>query len=157
MRKYFLISAVAILAATNANADMQYAEINTNVTIRYVDAFECSDLEWGILTLKKNHGEIIVHGDGSVDGDKVGLLDFGNGGAFSNCSYIGSEYIGPENFNLPETVQLTGADSNNNISMKDIQTAFDGDYILIISGSLYIPADAEADTYNGTFTISVTY
>ncbi|MBE6451727.1 MAG: DUF4402 domain-containing protein [Alphaproteobacteria bacterium] len=159
MRKYFLLSFAALMAATSANATTDYAEVTAKATIEVAGTFSCDPIDFGTIVLKQGNGEIILHGlDGAVEGDKASLLSPSEYQSFlAECSFVANENIDQGNFNLPETIQLTGEDPNNKISMKNTNAYPTSEGYTYVTGSLYIPADAEADTYNGTFTMSVTY
>ncbi|MBQ2811392.1 MAG: hypothetical protein IJF12_04395 [Alphaproteobacteria bacterium] len=154
MRKYFLLSAVALLSASNVNAT-EFGEVSVSATVNVADTFECSEITWGSLTVKRGNGDITILPDSSILGDKESIIRSELFPVISNCDFIGNEFIGPENFGFPENVPLTGETTNNTISIKDITANFDGDYILTISASLDIPANVVADTYRGAFTFYV--
>jgi len=52
MRKYFLLSAIALLAATNVNATTDYAEVTARAKIEVANTFECDDVDWGTIVVK---------------------------------------------------------------------------------------------------------
>ena len=72
MRKYFLISDVALITETNVNASEPITgSMKVNVDIKNVTQLSCSDLNFGTVYLKANNQASTVKTDGTVTGDVI--------------------------------------------------------------------------------------
>ncbi|MBE6450388.1 MAG: hypothetical protein E7016_00295 [Alphaproteobacteria bacterium] len=57
MRKYFLLSAVALMAATSANATTAYTSLEAEVKIEYAVKFDCEKMDFGTIVVNSMLGE----------------------------------------------------------------------------------------------------
>ncbi|MBQ8870868.1 MAG: DUF4402 domain-containing protein [Alphaproteobacteria bacterium] len=159
MRKYFLLSAVAILAATNVNATTDYAEVTAKATIEVAGTFECSDLDFGTIVVKQGNAESIVTAFMSYDenedfiqaSSKSGDIISVSGASTASCGYI-DDYHTPSGVDIPTSVTLIG----NNGSMTAALKMSDESWFYI-DGTLTIPANVKAGEYTGSFTVTATY
>jgi len=60
MRKYFLLSAVALLATSTANATTDYAEVTAKATIEVATEFTCDEINWGTIVVKANNPDFTL-------------------------------------------------------------------------------------------------
>jgi len=155
MRKYFLLSAVAMLVATSANATTDYAEVTAKATIEVANTFTCSDLNFGTIVVKQNNGDSKVIANSVVgvifEGD---ILSVSSDASYSQCHGFG-ETMDPEgsfNTSVPDSVPLT--DGTNELEVKP---SLDSSSMDIIGGELEIPAHVKAGEYTGSFTVTFTY
>ena len=59
MRKYFLLSAIALLAASNTNAATDYANIELTAKVEHANTLTCTPLNFGTIVLSSNEaGEV---------------------------------------------------------------------------------------------------
>ncbi|MBQ2811507.1 MAG: hypothetical protein IJF12_04990 [Alphaproteobacteria bacterium] len=148
MRKYFLLSAVALMAATSANATTDYAEVTAKATIEVAGTFSCPEIDWGTFVVKQGNREFWVNtyvaASGGYDQDMI--------------SHSGSEG------HIECSQQFT--DGNSEIHFPDVELENkNGDIIHlthIIAGSnmidtkIIIPQDVKAGEYTGSFTVTIT-
>ena len=150
MRKYFLLSAVALLAATTANATTDYAEVTAKATIEVAGTLECGDMNFGTIVVKSGRTEstTITMDENGASFDENHILSVTD----DSISWCTSDYIDAEgsSFFGDTTVTLTG--DNGTLSVDIIDYNY-GD----IYSKLTIPANVKAGTYTGTFTVTLTY
>ncbi|MBQ2810926.1 MAG: hypothetical protein IJF12_02020 [Alphaproteobacteria bacterium] len=162
MRKYFLLSAVAMLVATNVNAA---TNVNGNVEIQakieHVNQITCSPLNFGTIYIKSNNALSTISLDGSnytTTGDVVTVQNAIGG----YCTDI--DKGGTTTFNLIDieteggSVYLTGARSSEETGdqeawVSDIVITDTGD----VNGKLWIPENFPAATLEGSFTFVGAY
>ena len=75
MRKYFLLSAVALLATSTANATTDYAEVTARATIEVAGTFDCPEIDFGTIVVKQNNSEITIY-DSDTDPNHSSYDDF---------------------------------------------------------------------------------
>ena len=152
MRKYFLLSAVALMVATTANATTDYAEVTAKATIEVAGTFSCSNLNFGTIVVKQNNADTMVWAD-SYDGFEDEPLSTDvisqTGVSTAYCSKLHDNDI--HDVSYPTTFSLTGGGSTltATISYDSANGEFDG--------SLSIPAQVKAGEYTGSFTVTYTY
>ncbi|MBQ8870397.1 MAG: DUF4402 domain-containing protein [Alphaproteobacteria bacterium] len=151
MRKYFLLSAVALIAATTANATTDYAEVTAKATIEVANKYDCGEVNWGTIVVKQNNSDILLQMDsdtGKVTSGSDDVISV-TGASRAQCDNSETELY-PEGMNIPSiTLRADG-------KTQTLTYAPDG-YGDFIGGSLTIPAKIEAGTYTGSFTITETY
>ncbi|MBQ2810533.1 MAG: DUF4402 domain-containing protein [Alphaproteobacteria bacterium] len=147
MRKYFLLSAVALLTATSANATTDYAEVTAKATIEVAGTFECSDIDFGTIVVKQGNEDIYLSSNGTSMSDD--LISVSGDGNFS-CS---SSYLNLDNLLEIEDVSLTN-ESGDTLTLTNLALDVSLGYI---GRDLIIPADVKAGDYTGSFTIILTY
>ncbi|MBE6450465.1 MAG: DUF4402 domain-containing protein [Alphaproteobacteria bacterium] len=147
MRKYFLLSAVALLVASTANATTEYAEVTARATIQVAGIFECSDLDFGTIVVKQNNGisTIFVDSSGYDEPDISGDIISVTGESMAGC------YSDEANYNMPTSVELSAEGKTKKLTVELNTTETD------IGGKLTIPAQIESGTYTGSFTVTSTY
>ncbi|MBE6450854.1 MAG: hypothetical protein E7016_02690 [Alphaproteobacteria bacterium] len=144
MRKYFLLSAVALMISGTANATTDYAEVTAKATIEVAGTFTCEDLDFGTIVVKQNNSvmslvapgstsESLPEGIISVSGSGVAMCD---GTSFSD---------GKISLDLK---------NENNQTMNLLVDKVAGDTLV---GTLTIPTEVKAGTYTGSFTVTQTY
>ncbi|MBE6450510.1 MAG: hypothetical protein E7016_00930 [Alphaproteobacteria bacterium] len=150
MRKYFLISAVALLATSTANATTDYAEVTAKATIEVAGSLNCDDMDFGTIVVKQNNkaATIRLHltndFDPRVSYDSDDILSVADINP-ANCDNIVDR-------NLPTAIPLT-----NGSGAKMLVTDFDIMDDAVICGTLNIPANVKAGEYTGSFTATTTY
>ena len=151
MRKYFLISTVALLAASNVNAQISYSSnFTASASIQYPTTMNCSELKFGTVMLKNNTEEATVtlnygsetHSDNvySVENYAQSVCDYGDSlGDIVNLLSV-----------TPDSITLTNAsDAQLTVDLH----SYIGDGNLKIGGTLTIPAGTSAGDYSATVTI----
>ncbi|MBE6451182.1 MAG: hypothetical protein E7016_04375 [Alphaproteobacteria bacterium] len=157
MRKYFLLSAVALMVATNVNAATDYATgtLETKANIIHHTKISCDALDFGTIAVPENNGEGTIKllpedgGELYTTGDILHL----NGAKLGHCGGVvfedGDNYIN----------ELTGDVSLRNPDTEDeliLTTYYDASYTsLYIGGILEIPANIEIGEYTGSIEIIV--
>ncbi|MBE6451838.1 MAG: hypothetical protein E7016_07780 [Alphaproteobacteria bacterium] len=145
MRKYFLLSAVALLATSTANATTDYAEVTAKATIEVANIFECGDIDWGTIVVKQNNEPMTLryaYGAGVVSTSN----DFisANGKKItSSCTDM------PTTSDVYVTTELT-SNEGNKLSLS--ARLDDGG---TLETELTIPAKVPAGEYTGSFTVTI--
>jgi len=153
MRKYFLLSAVALMAATTANATTDYAEVTAKATIEVAGTFSCSDMNFGTIVVKQQNAETTIsYGEGleNTRYDKTSILSVTNV-SNSLCSTLTTEDTG---VSFPESIELT---ANGKSTKLIYYPEMDIEYAPSFYGILKIPAQVQAGEYTGSFTVTHTY
>ncbi|MBQ8870910.1 MAG: DUF4402 domain-containing protein [Alphaproteobacteria bacterium] len=159
MRKYFLLGAVALLAASNANATTDYAEVTAKATIQVASSATCDILNFGTIVVKQgnedstvtldsdDYSKPIITGDIlSVSGANVPACSFGDGTG---------ELTGGNS--LPTSLTLTGDKTGETMTVTNFEMYDESDYSYYILATLNIPAGVAADVYTGSFTVYRAY
>ncbi|MBE6451778.1 MAG: hypothetical protein E7016_07465 [Alphaproteobacteria bacterium] len=154
MRKYFLLSAVALLATSTANATTDYAEVTAKATIEVAGTFSCSPINYGTIVVKQGNEAFVIDEYGTSTSDD--LISAGNSSVHSMCS-SDSE---PEDYYLAENqtfddVVLTNKNGDI-ITLINVHAGAESSASSIYV-SLKIPADVKAGDYTGSFTVTKTY
>ena len=148
MRKYFLLSAVALLVTTSANATTDYAEVTARATIEVANTMECSDWNWGTIVVKQKNAEFTIDSDGTTESKDV--ISYDNGGQDSLVTCTSSNtLLWPDGLALSDITLTSGS---NKITIKNVYA-----YLSFINGTLSIPANVKAGEYTGSFTVTHTY
>ncbi|MBE6451469.1 MAG: hypothetical protein E7016_05855 [Alphaproteobacteria bacterium] len=149
MRKYFLLSAVALLATSTANATTDYAEVTAKATIQVAGTLECNggEVDYGTIVVKQDNEEFVIDYYGeSTSEDFISMSGEGN---ISSCAPGGSgEYLN----NFTASTELTSAEGNK-LSLNAYINK-DSEELLT---ELTIPANVKAGEYTGSFTVTYTY
>ncbi|MBE6450514.1 MAG: hypothetical protein E7016_00950 [Alphaproteobacteria bacterium] len=137
MRKYFLLSAVALLAATSANAKTDYAEVTAKATIEVATKYGCDELNLGKIVVKKNNAEFTFS---EADQSDDNLISVENNILDLHCE-------GPLD-PIIANIDLKNPDAPDKV----IKLNYDG-----ISAwyTVTIPANITAGEYSGTITMTV--
>ncbi|MBQ2811499.1 MAG: hypothetical protein IJF12_04950 [Alphaproteobacteria bacterium] len=146
MRKYFLLSAVALLATTSANAATDYANMDISVNITYATKINCTqDLSFGQVVIDAN-----ATGEQYVDMIEDGFISDKSSGVVS----VENSHAGSCDFNLPQnlngkTIELDGGVDGDLLPSVTLH-AFDN----YLSGRLNIPENyVSGGDYSATITI----
>ena len=146
MRKYFLLSAVALLVTTSANATTDYAEVTAKATIEVANEFSCDEINYGTIVVKQGNESFTI-GDLSTGGDVSHIDDIiswkGTANTSAYCTGMNTEDM--ERF----TTELTNA-AGDTISL--IIESGGGSRL---SSDITIPADVQPGEYTGSFTLTV--
>ncbi|MBE6451021.1 MAG: hypothetical protein E7016_03540 [Alphaproteobacteria bacterium] len=152
MRKYFLISAVALLSIGTANATTDYAEVTAKATIEVANEVDCGEVNWGTIVVKQNNSDILLQMNpytGEVTSGSDDVISVTDSDS-AVCSTMDGNFDWDGISELPSvTLRAEG----------EIQTLT---YVPVgdmtsLAGKLTIPANVKAGTYTGSFTVSVTY
>ncbi|MBE6450728.1 MAG: hypothetical protein E7016_02055 [Alphaproteobacteria bacterium] len=153
MRKYFLLSAVALLAATSANATTDYAEVTARATIEVAGKISCTDMNFGTIVVKKDNAESVVdmnyifndesYWDVSTQGDIISITGYDLTKCENGFLAMGDPYH-PE---FPSEITLSNGTSK--ITVTDVY--YDGEKVS--SAKLHIPAKVTGGEYTTSFTI----
>ena len=153
MRKYFLLSAVAILAATNVNATTDYAEITAEATVSVAKVLQCASytLNMGTFTIKEGNNpiDIMAMDTSSPYYDSSDIINFD----IPETSYISCYDVdfSSDYATFPNRIDLTGTTHKQTIQAYLYASGSE------VRGMPIFPADVKADTYTGSFTITYTY
>ncbi|MBE6450505.1 MAG: hypothetical protein E7016_00900 [Alphaproteobacteria bacterium] len=155
MRKYFLLSAVALMAATTANATTDYAEVTAKATIEVANELSCTEMNWGKIVVKQNNAETILEmGFNSQVSPKYGqgadILSTSGYPAASttNCTGVDFDTTTPT---YPSQVPLKAEGKTKTLTL---EPGYESNSFY---GYLTIPANVESGEYTGSFTVTVTY
>ena len=153
MRKYFLLSAIALMAATTANATTDYAEVTAKATIQVAGTFSCTNMNWGTIVVKQGNAEAIIESTTGLNAytESSDILSI-TGASYATCS--GYENQEDEIFNLPTSVTLTN-DNGDTMTYRPANELVSGDSN--ITGTLIVPPNVKAGEYTGSFTVTHTY
>ena len=147
MRKYFLLSAVALLTATSANAATDYAEVTAKATIEVASTLECEDIDFGTIVVKQNNEASTIQ---LIDAEPIIT---GNGVISTTAGRAAiCELFRDASSNLPDSVTLTN--ENGKTIIVDNLINFDDTGLM---ATLNIPDKVSTGTYTGTFTLAYTY
>ena len=149
MRKYFLLSAVALLATSTANATTDYAEVTAKATIEVAGTFTCDDIDFGTIVVKQGNEAIILDTSGpqfEPYGDLLSINSFSS----PSCYKANGEPVteDPLFFDM-DTIYLKNI---NGDGMALQPTYSDG----ILNAILTIPANVKPGEYTGSFTLTIT-
>ena len=156
MRKYFLLSAVALMAATTANATTDYAEVTAKATIEVAGQLDCSNsIDFGTIVVKQNNAESTVVLDENYEilgeiqytGDIISVT---NASSFPRC---GLPDISITNASIPENIVIKSGTESLPLKL----TSSIGSDGVNIYATLTIPAKVKAGDYTGSFTVTATY
>ena len=147
MRKYFLLTATALLSATNVMAESNaYSELSVNATIAHANEITCSDVNFGTIYLKANHGDLVVD---LVDD----LVLESNSSDYVSSTDTASAYCelneDSEMLFSSETVTLSAEGESKVLTFKPEQWSRSS-----INGTLSIPADVTPTSYTGSFEVT---
>ncbi|MBQ8870803.1 MAG: DUF4402 domain-containing protein [Alphaproteobacteria bacterium] len=154
MRKYFLLSAVALIISGTANAATDYAEVTAKATIEVAGTFTCSDLDFGTIVVKQGNEEFDISSfdlnEGvTYDNYAISISGFNP----SECAYSGGYDAGDDGTFPPITSYLRNANGDSLLFSADFQNFYGGE----LHGTLTIPANVKAGEYTGSFTVTLTY
>jgi len=145
MRKYFLLSAVALLATSTANAKTDYAGDNARATIEVAGDLNCEDIDWGTIVVKRQNEAFTIDSSGKTNSSDLISIS-GRGDA--EC--MGAEWD-VYTFSSVTDTKLTN-ENGDEITLTNIthDTAF-------VKANLNIPAHVQPGEYTGSFTVTQTY
>jgi len=166
MRKYFLLSAVALLTATNVNAESMTYTVEAQAKVALSAKAECTTWDWGTiyltdlnitdLSLSSNDYNSKITASGA-DADK-----FTNIGGYSpaKCEWVdnGVAGIDPSSVIVPDEVHLVG-NAMSSMLLTDIEMNVYG----VLSGTLKLDdvygamGYSEELTYKGSFVMTAVY
>ena len=148
MRKYFLLSAVALLATSTAFATTDYAEVTAKATIEVATKLDCGSINFGTIVVKQDNEPSTVT-VGMYDDDSYTTT----GDVLSVSGQNGGTNCWTTAGNFPTSVTIS--DENSNTMQIDIK--MNSSYNTL-GGTLHIPGNVNAGTYEGSFTVtSVAY
>ncbi|MBE6451738.1 MAG: hypothetical protein E7016_07250 [Alphaproteobacteria bacterium] len=146
MRKYFLLSAVALMTATNVNAATDYAEVTAKATIQKANLVTCDELNWGTITIKQDNAAFTLDstepGTGFSD-----LISISGGNSQFTCNSANMTSLTKNNEGSLYLVNENGAEMS-----LEVGDVWEMDGKTYFATQLHIPEDVEAGTYTGTFT-----
>ena len=149
MRKYFLLSAVALLATSTANATTDYAEVTAKATIEVAGTLSCTNMDFGNIVVKQGNSEIVInYSSEELFTNSSDVIATEGETSFIACD--GVDFYANEP-SYPSNVSLTASGKAKALSL-ELSHFGDG-----FDGSLTIPADIEAGTYENSITITYTY
>ncbi|MBQ8870876.1 MAG: hypothetical protein IJ019_05825 [Alphaproteobacteria bacterium] len=156
MRKYFLLSAAALMMATNVNASSapEYADVKVSAEVEIAQKIDCTNVDFGTIILKSDRGSeyVMMNPDSGNNSKSSGIFSW-SGGENANCgaSASGISLLGDEEF-----IELANTTNSSSLSITFEPQMIDG----YIGGTLRFPLDNEEDseyvlagTYVGSFTV----
>jgi len=155
MRKYFLLSAVALMAATSANATTDYAEVTAKATIEVANTVSCTDLDFGTIVVKSGNKDSSVIADGYLYGNDslrfTGDILSVSGKGYSECNFIeGSAYVMVSDSVTVQQSTILNDGKGNSMSL----TLGDDGSGRVYGTLLTVPAEVVAGEYTGTFSVT---
>jgi len=143
MRKYFLLSAVVMLATTSANAG-QYTQLNVSADVEVMTEISCSPLSFSTIKVSDwfegGYFSISADGDELSTTNDSGVIEF-SGATRGACKNVNMEQ-GEISFNL--SGENTGDTLSGTIESYYLN---EGEKNTFFGGSVYIPADVASDKY----------
>ena len=154
MRKYFLLSAVAMLMTTTANATTDYAEVTAKATIQVAGTIECTDIDYGTIVVKQGNEKIHIVGYDEYESKDILSITTVRDQA---VCYTNDGYSQAGDFSYPNSVTLSGTTSDTPLTLTLYDPAWGANNDAWLMPELTIPANVKADTYTGSFTMTYTY
>ena len=154
MRKYFLLTSAALLAASTANATTDYAEVTAKATIEVAGTFEFSDLDFGTIVVKQQNEEIILNCDRDRCAARSDDFISQKGYAPAKTDENNVASIPWEDGLYFDDITLQGTKGGELTVSNVFGNAYGG--YGAIAGTLIIPSKVVADDYTGTFTVVIT-
>ena len=146
MRKYFLLSAVALLATSTANATTDYAEVTAKATIEHAGTLDCpSEWDFGTIVIKPNNEALVIDDGDSTSSD---FIQMSGGGERFMCDEIGvyaNDY----------TIALTN--NGNDFITLDIIKGYEDEVSTEFWSKLTLEENTSTGEYVGNFRITKTY
>ncbi|MBE6450726.1 MAG: hypothetical protein E7016_02045 [Alphaproteobacteria bacterium] len=144
MRKYFLLSAVALMLTSTANATTDYAEVTAKATIQVAGTFTCNNLDYGTIVVKQDNEDMVIEDNMSESEDFISMS--GSGDVVCNVNDFGND-------DIENTLDLLSSTSD------DVLTLVYGasNEMNSLFTALHIPANVAAGVYEGSFTLTRTY
>ncbi|MBQ8870779.1 MAG: DUF4402 domain-containing protein [Alphaproteobacteria bacterium] len=160
MRKYFLLSAVVMLVATNANATSESATFQAKAQVNMVNYVTCSDLDFGTIYLKTDNepSTLTIPAMGSGLIEKTGDITTYTGGEAAECTFSSTFNTIDENWSIitDDYLQLDGGEGDDmHATITDMTVYFDTNQKARIGGTLNIPRGFSGGTLTGTYTFTV--
>jgi len=161
MRKYFLLSAVALLTATNANAGSNTYNVEAQAKVALSTKAECTTWDWGTIYLTDlNITDLSLSSDydGKVTPSGADANKFTNIGGHSPAECEWNLAYSPTSLIVPNEVQLVG-NAMSNMMLTNIEMDTDGS----LMGTLKLGEDyamagySEELTYKGSFVMTALY
>jgi len=147
MRKYFLLSAVALLVATSANATTDYAEVTAKATIEVATKFSCDNIDYGTIVVKQNNSPFVIDAELGVVDDTNSLISWSGDTGITGVSTCGITF--DDDFNENVTLKNNNGDK---ITLS-VYSRYDDSFLI---SALRIPAQVKPGEYTGSFTVTVT-
>ncbi|MBQ8869780.1 MAG: hypothetical protein IJ019_00205 [Alphaproteobacteria bacterium] len=142
MRKYFLTSAVALLAASNVIA-ASYAEVTANAEVTFAVKSNCSNLEFGNIildldTINNNLGATITIDENGYTASEgvLRVVDY----QISTCDF--------ENVEVPESITLYDGEKELGVSLTVLGANSEK-----IGGTFSFDESVQEGNYTGKFTV----
>ncbi|MBE6451768.1 MAG: DUF4402 domain-containing protein [Alphaproteobacteria bacterium] len=156
MKKYFLISAVAILAATNVNAAQYqgYATLTAGAEIKRANEITCTVLNFGTIIVKEDeYGEVYWNSDETI-GYSGGVVSV-DGAELAECSVpMGDDYTLTLDQSTLQFDEILVCSEDEKCLLAEIEAVgVDGK----IGGFLHIDSDTPAGSYVGNVTVTTIY
>ncbi|MBE6450994.1 MAG: hypothetical protein E7016_03405 [Alphaproteobacteria bacterium] len=155
MRKYFLLSAVALLTATNVNAaSNESANVQVIGNIVATSFFSCSELNFGNIYLRADDntgyfGAGTADTEGYTTGSVANITDYNP----ALCNGIDADLTNDYTLIAPETIELSGVESDvDGFAYLSSIRLFENK----LHGTLNIPAGlSEGGEISGSFSIVI--
>ena len=162
MRKYFLLSIVALLATSNVNATTDYfsGTVTASATVTRTTEISCTPLNFGTVYIQSGEygwvklnkmdytetSESVTKVIGESHSAKCTVGEYKDDAMISNVDF-GTTY---------GEIMLTTSNGDTGVSVMSLEYIDSGNE-LYIYGTLDISQDAVGGTYEGSMTVLITY
>ncbi|MBQ2810689.1 MAG: DUF4402 domain-containing protein [Alphaproteobacteria bacterium] len=163
MRKYFLLSAVALMSASNVMAASESGTFQAKAQVNIVNHVTCSDMDFGTIYLKAGNARSTIYMDAAENIEITGDITSYTGQKPAKCTLTGTFDFEDMAYNLiiDDKLELTGGTGDDYDGMDgypawidSVSTDVEGNEITI-GGTLNIPAKFTGGTLTGTFTFTI--
>ncbi|MBQ2810955.1 MAG: hypothetical protein IJF12_02175 [Alphaproteobacteria bacterium] len=155
MRKYFLLSAVALMISGTANATTDYAEVTAKATIEVANILSCTEMDWGKIVVKDDNEGLVI--DSSCASTSDDLISVSKNDMSAKCTVPASGSFSDSDLDggVFSDITLTGTKGGTLTVTEPYMVT--QDTFSAIYANLNIPANVVADEYTGSFTFTYTY
>ena len=168
MRKYFLISTVALMTATNVNAIADSGTVQVKAQVNMVNTMSCSAMDFGTIYLKAGNAFSTLSFDDTFWVETTGDIISYSQPTPSTCTLSG-EYdsvgydlhiLGSNGLNIVELNGGTGEEDGESgmsawIDEIGAQVSTSSGLSMDLYGKLNIPANFTGGSLTGSFTVMI--
>ena len=148
MRKYFLLSAVAALVASTANATTDYAEVTARAEIQVANESTCDDIDFGTIVVKDENDDFTIGYSGITGNGKSDVISVGEYTKYIYCTNMG------DSANIEEETIILKNKTGDEMSLRLIGGRPSDEEFAVY---LDVPNSVQPGEYTASFTIAITY
>ncbi|MBE6450390.1 MAG: hypothetical protein E7016_00305 [Alphaproteobacteria bacterium] len=148
MRKYFLLSAVALLATTTANATTDYAEVTARAEIQVANESACDDIDFGTIVVKDGNEAFTIGFSGITGDGESDVISVGEYTKYIHCTNMG------DSANIDEETIILKNKTGDEMSLR-LMGGIPSDEEFAVY--LDVPNNVHSGEYTASFTIAITY